>query len=187
MHHSIWKLTALAVVVGIGALVVVQAQRGFNQREQESQDDDSTAALPEESDDQGTGDGAETPPSQSEPELSLESFGGDEGLPVPAEAKIAGSRQPKIRPAPKTRAVDLASQSNSDDPFVEPPPRKSTAGREVRGDADHVAPALRLNPLDDDEAADNSAESDTGGADSEPRPRLLGDRATTDMKPVEAT
>ena len=31
MYHAVWKLTALAVVVALGVVVVMQAQRGMQE------------------------------------------------------------------------------------------------------------------------------------------------------------
>jgi uncharacterized repeat protein (TIGR01451 family) len=190
MPHAIWKLTALAVVVGVGAMVVVQAQRGFNQHHEENQADDPQVAAPAEApDDPETPGGIESPPSQSEPELSLDSFADDAGVPVPAETKIGGSRPAKLRPVPDARPVDLASQSINDDPFAEtlsePPPRKTPAIRSPRADTARAEPALKLNPLDESESVGDRADPAAESADAQSGPRLLSDRATRGTRPVE--
>jgi uncharacterized repeat protein (TIGR01451 family) len=201
MHHAIWKLTALAVVVGVGTLVVVQAQRGFNQHEQAIEDGDSQAGAPEEPGDDGPAIADDVPPSQSEPELSLNATEGDAGIPVPAEMKLGGTPPRSVRPAPRFRAVDLASQTDDVDPFAEPaltepalaepalaepPSKKTPAVRASRDEADGAAQALELDPPDEKEPADRGAkERPAEDAGPQTGPRLLTDRATREIKPVE--
>jgi len=69
MYHTVWKLTALAVVVGIGVAVVVNAQRGMQNSEvaaeQPTAADEGDDPVPPTQDDLAEG----SLPDQGEPEL----------------------------------------------------------------------------------------------------------------------
>src|SRR4029077_14337451 len=71
MYHAVWKLTALAVVVGIGVFVVVQAQRGMLDTDAAV----DTEGASRESDDEADGQLANLndsggPPVQGEPDVA---------------------------------------------------------------------------------------------------------------------
>lgn len=105
MHQAIWKLTALAVVVGVGVLVVVQAQRGFNSLDQDAAND-STAPTDGggAQDDEGTDPGDLTT-KMSIPDDAFDPF--DEDQVVPAAAKTI----------PVARRAASAAIKGSRDPF----------------------------------------------------------------------
>lgn len=83
MRHAVWKLSALAGVVGIGLLVVVQAQRGLDKTGQPEGEKNPSALQPG----QGAPGAGRDPalPPQTEP-FGPESFR-DDTEPVPAAAK----------------------------------------------------------------------------------------------------
>jgi uncharacterized repeat protein (TIGR01451 family) len=124
MYHAVWKLIALALVVGVGVVVVVQAQRGMLDSEVA---DEATAASPDGDDgpEAQVADLTDTdePPLQGEPDPA----GDDDSDGVPATARgrsaigrPARSREPSdeedvgtgIR---KTAAIDSDPFDESDD------------------------------------------------------------------------
>lgn len=117
MHQAIWKLTALAVVVGVGVLVVVQAQRGFNSLDQKAE---SSAEATDEEGDGSNADDGETAASSSNPlnHDDDESFLDDE---PPVTSKV------KAKPV-VNRAAPAVGRGGRDpfelDDQAEPPPLK---------------------------------------------------------------
>ena len=86
MQHALWKLTALAGIVGIGLLVVLQAQRGLNPTKPEGETGDKapiTASL---------GEPAPAPGSTSSSAKTADQFGPevftDNSEPTPAGVSL---------------------------------------------------------------------------------------------------
>ena len=143
MRHAIWKLTALAAVVGMGLMVVMQAQRGMippdagvadggpTEGDSASGQLAGTDAQPQ----AATASDSPVPP-QMEP-LGAEGFIDNE--PVPAAAKT-GRRSVPLR----TPASSLASET---DPFESP--SAGTANSSV-AQAPRRAVPLALPPLPDE-------------------------------------
>jgi uncharacterized repeat protein (TIGR01451 family) len=104
MYQAIWKLTALAVVVGIGVVVVVQAQRGFNNVDQKQ----DPLGVPAETTRSDTDSDFDTLSSQAEPEQPLEGFD-DESPTVPASAKTNSL----------SRRKEHSTIPEDDDPFAD--------------------------------------------------------------------
>src|SRR5262249_42517437 len=121
MYHAIWKLTALAVVVAVGVVVVIQAQRGMQEGESGTEKD-VAAASTEEGDLGESKDLLETaePPSQGEPEVAA-TAGSGEVVPVAAKA----------RPASGVAAIatddEIEADDATDDGAPATPARKSSA------------------------------------------------------------
>jgi hypothetical protein len=90
MYHTVWKLTALAAVVGIGVGVVVHAQRGMQDNnevaanQQAAGDETDDANLPTQ-DDASEG----SLPDQGEPDLMAMDKPGLKA--TPASAKMSGN------------------------------------------------------------------------------------------------
>lgn len=97
MYQAIGKLTALAVVVGVGVLVVVQAQRGFNEAEKKDSEEQSQTDPDLAQGDALSSDDSEMLTQQPEPETASERFG-DELPTVPASAKTLSSARRNDRP-----------------------------------------------------------------------------------------
>src|SRR5262245_51430078 len=106
MYHAIWKLTALAVVVAVGVVVVIQAQRGMQEGESDTAKDVAAASaadgeLGESNDLLNTAE----PPSQGEPEVVAADPGAGEVVPVAA----------KTRPATGVAAIATGDEIEADD------------------------------------------------------------------------
>jgi uncharacterized repeat protein (TIGR01451 family) len=146
MYHAIWKLTALAVVVAVGVVVVIQAQRGM--QEGESGTAKEVAAASAEEGDLGKStdlfDTAE-PPSQGEPEVAAADSGPGDVVPVAAKtrpasgvAAIATDDEIEADDATEDEAPATPARKNSApgiDPFADldaeipPNPKRRAAGK----------------------------------------------------------
>jgi uncharacterized repeat protein (TIGR01451 family) len=109
MRHAIWKLAALGSVVGIGLLVVVQAQKNLHKSDPASpagQQETGEGSAPSES----TTASLPAASMQSEPNLGPEDFKDLDVVPADVKTGVAATMN---RPS-RTRAPDRLS---GDDPF----------------------------------------------------------------------
>ena len=138
MHQSIWKLTALAVVVGIGVLVVIQAQQGINKKQQDAaqeQQEGESGPIEETASTSPNRSPLVAPPNgDSDPSLL------EDEITVPASAKTVSGNSQRARPALATDddAFDLDRDSFSansrtagprDQGIETPEPEASTVSR----------------------------------------------------------
>lgn len=126
MRHAIWKLTALAGVVGIGLLVVMQAQRGMVRQEGGTTSEQAPGVAGEVDRNAKTADGGAVP-KQMEP-LGPEGF--NEHEPVPASAKTAGANLTSVQNPPATVRTTPPALAGDVDPFEAPqtsPPSANAA------------------------------------------------------------
>src|SRR5262245_5461143 len=92
MYHATWKLTALAVVVAVGVVVVSQPQRGMQEGDSGTSKDVAAASA-------GEGELGESkdlldavePPSQGEPEVVAADPGTGDVVPVAAKTRPASA------------------------------------------------------------------------------------------------
>jgi uncharacterized repeat protein (TIGR01451 family) len=185
MKSLAWKLATLAAVMGIGFLVLLQAQRGMNQallsKQGESQvvaPAPATSPVPEPAPatktpaDQGKPDAVADVPSQSEPQPAAAS----KAVPEPAPAMAATLPVPAI---PKSdvgqKPIKTAESAPAGDPFGEfndtkrPAPAgdssKSTAtspaGIKQAGDVKQASALGEENPSKPDPAAGNTSSTST--------------------------
>ncbi|MFN0054506.1 MAG: hypothetical protein ACKV0T_20205 [Planctomycetales bacterium] len=115
MYQSIWKLTALAVIVGIGILVVVQAQREITERQKEG----ATESDPKLAVDSGPE--LDTPEVDDEfPPLHEEPGEQDERLAnapaVPAAIKTAAANAPRRSRSERVRELFEAADESDSNP-----------------------------------------------------------------------
>jgi len=135
MYHAIWKLTALAVVVAVGVVVVIQAQRGM-------QEPDSGAPPEVAASSDGEGplgnskdefDVAE-PPFQGEPEMATANPGAGDVVPAAAKA----------RPASRVAAIATDEESEgkeaTDEELTARPAKSSAAGFDPLADLEAEIP-----------------------------------------------
>jgi uncharacterized repeat protein (TIGR01451 family) len=112
MYHTLWKLMALTVVVGVGVGVVMHAQRGMqendNAAEQQASTDRTDDDFPEKSADPGD------LPDQGEPEVAES----DDGEVTPAIAKMRRGADSTSRII-TTAGAKKSSGADADDPFAE--------------------------------------------------------------------
>jgi len=127
MYHAVWKLTALAVVVAIGVVVVVQAQRGM-QEQDPAADQEATASLGEEATGGETNDlldGTE-PPSQAEPEMAADHSG--DVVPVAARSdRKRAATQTVAADAPEINLNDVGGEPNAGGEIPRPTQKKAIA------------------------------------------------------------
>ncbi len=165
MYHTVWKLTALAAVVGIGVAVVVHAQRGMQddgeaaamQQTAGDETNDANSATPSDSDEAGL-------PAQGEPDLFATDESGVKAAPASAKTpgivKASGVRDlndPQISSKLNARSRSAAGSDPfemSDDESASDaaPPRKATKAQAAssRGAIDIVDVADE-NDLDEPE------------------------------------
>ena len=145
MYHTVWKLTALAAVVGIGVTVVVHAQRGM-------QDDNEAAATQQAAADDARGENALSPddstegslPEQGEPDLfardkTRESNRrkGSLNLVSASESTRSFNNRDVDGAATDTDPFETSDDEPASDEPASPPATKARAGSS-RGDIDIV-------------------------------------------------
>ncbi len=188
MYQAVWKLTALSVVVAVGVLVVVLAQRGM--QDDEAADKNDVAATDTDgspADDQAEPVEASEPPLQGEPEMADD---GSDGAAISAAAKNARRRISAPRRNP------VATDDGLDDEDERPIQRTANVENDPFGDEDDSStgvnaaipvkraapasagqkrgPVLMLDSPDDDESgseSENEADVPKGNTSG---PRLLG-------------
>ncbi|MGQ0634597.1 MAG: hypothetical protein ACT4QC_08300 [Planctomycetaceae bacterium] len=159
--QTVSKLIALAVVVGIGVLVVIQAQRQMTTQDPA---DNQSQSDPSGDEDQqiasDTSDADETPPDQAEPELAWGDD--DEPEPVPASAKL-GSR----------RSSSASAAADEDDTIVarnesrKAPPKRGALSRPSEP-VEEDDSFLQLRPDDASETGGTRASRPTQARDTKP-------------------
>src|SRR5262245_35479910 len=130
MPQAVWKLIALLLVVGIGVMVVVQAQRDLNRPK--TPHDETAAASGGSENNEESPDGEDTIPLQDEPAFAGGPFDdADDAVSASAETGASSRRQ---RP-PAAASVDLVDLDDAEatgdagDPFADGDRRGRTAGR----------------------------------------------------------
>src|SRR5690349_19765624 len=88
MYQAVWKLTALGVVVAVGVLVVVLAQRGMQDGDAAAENEVASTDADEAANGEST-DPADIiePPSQGEPEMAEDDQPASARLPAAAKAR----------------------------------------------------------------------------------------------------
>jgi uncharacterized repeat protein (TIGR01451 family) len=136
MYHAIWKLTALAVVVAVGVVVVIQAQRGMQEGESGAQQE--VAASPvEESDLAESKDlfGTAEPPVQGEPETAAADPAASDVVPVAAKTHLASGVS--------AVAIDdeiEPDEANDEEATAKPARKSSAAGLDPLADLEAEIP-----------------------------------------------
>lgn len=153
MRHAIWKLTALAGVVGIGLLVVMQAQRGMVRQEEGASKEPGSGVAGEIDKNARIADGSPVP-KQMEP-LGPEGFSDQE--PVPASTKTAGANVRPVQSPSAARSINPPALAGDTDPFEapEPSPANPPAGQPAR-------PAVALGGSQPRLTDANTFEADSG-------------------------
>ncbi len=95
MYHSVWKLTALAVVVAVGVAVVVHAQRGMND-DDDSADPELAATLGSEGQLAGASDAADEIPLQGEPDVAVDDEMSSDAAPAAPKILRTGKRDSAV-------------------------------------------------------------------------------------------
>lgn len=159
MHHTLGKLAALAVVVGIGVAVVIHAQRNM-------QSDDPTAVsdADEKSPDSASPLDADLPPDQDEPEFAA----ADDLDIVPAADKMASkprrdNRIVKAGAAPKSNAVAIDDDDDAGSSLTK------------------SLPSATSDPF----ATDDEDESETGAGSTPPRALAATSRQKIDIVDID--
>jgi uncharacterized repeat protein (TIGR01451 family) len=162
MYHAVWKLTALAVVVAVGVVVVIQAQRGM-QEQNPAADPEATASLGEEAAGGETQDLLDEiePPSQAEPEMADD--GGGDFVPVAA-------RSGRSRSALQTVGTGASTISMND------------AGGDANPGGKISAPAQKKSSVDSDPFAD--LEEADAPSERQPRADLKSSDVPAGKKPA---
>ncbi len=167
MQNSIWKLTALAGVVGIGFLAVLQVQQGLQNDSGEEVTQQEEEFKPVESDDAESS----SPPDQGEPEPTDDSYVNDD-TPRPDDFPVIPSE-----PAPEFTEDRYSAKPDS-------PAIQTTAGVEEGGRS--VVNAA--NPLFGD-ATSSTASNDGEGLDfnstSATQPPLFDPRQSGDPSEIK--
>ncbi len=157
MQHAAWKLAALAGVVGIGLLVVVQAQRGLKPAVPVASTEQPPLEVslgPEQelapADDTSI-------PAQSEPQAALE----DDNGAVPAAVKTRGSRDAApSRGRPIAAADPFADPVDSDRAEPEPTRPRRPAGQGLGRGQPGPARAARIETAAAEVSADDLVSPD---------------------------
>jgi len=179
MYHTVWKLTALAAVVGIGVTVVVQAQRGMQDDNeaavpQQVAADDANGANPVSPDDSTEG----SLPEQGEPDLfakdNLNLVSASESPRTLNAADVEGEAESRSSAAAGTDPFE----SSDDELAAEPPASRSTAkpkDKPSRGTIDIVDVAD-----DDDAVLDEPKQVQIATNKNKPQSRARGPVQTLD-------
>ena len=190
MKGLAWKLATIAAVIGIGFLVLLQAQRGMNQALVSKQTDaqatpgqaapaaPATTAAAKNPPEQAKPDAVADLPFQSEPESASGSKSAPGPTPPPPAAKIAadtGSKSTKTAEIPTATGNGGAPQA-ANDPFSEFSDSKHPAPPANSKKPDAGAP-LDLKPGGDIKQASASTE-DKNSKPEAPAPRFPTPTAT---------
>ena len=194
MYHTVWKLTALAVVVGIGVAVVVHAQRGMQNNEvaaEQQTADDGDDPVPLAQDDSTEG----SLPDQGEPELltahrleatpAAAKMLGDpdrerdivktSGLRSLNDADVAGepSHRSRGRAAASSDPFETAYEESASDPPSALPSTKTST------DSSHAAIDI-VDVDDEDDPAHDDQQIEVATTKNKPQGRSRGPVQTLD-------
>jgi uncharacterized repeat protein (TIGR01451 family) len=187
MYQAVWKLTALSVVVAVGVLVVVLAQRGMQEDDAADKNDVAATDTDGTVDDQEDMGEASEPPLQGEPEMA-------DDVPFGAAVSVAGRNARRKTSAPRRNPVPVDDGLDEDDdqpiqrtanvdndPFGDDEDTSSRASAAIRARrkapttaGQKRGPVLMLDSPDEDESA---PESDVDSEEPKGKgsgPRLLG-------------
>ncbi len=201
MYQAVWKLAALSVVVAVGVLVVVLAQRGMQEDDAADKNDVVATDSDTNADDQEEMVEAGEPPLQGEPEMADDPFG--------AAVSVAGRNARRKSSAPRRNPVagdeDLDDDDQpiqrtanvNNDPFGDDDAGSAGASAAVRARrkapttaGQKRGPALMLDSPDEDESAPESDADSEEPKGNGSGPRLLGAssnaRPASDRKPAAA-
>lgn len=192
MSHSIWKLVALAVIVGLAGLVCVEAQKRLNLVAQQQNDgqekEDATADAGDDKDQRDV----EIVKSQPSPTASLDLF--DEEVDGRSSKRAPRSAGPSRRTLPPTRSIldeplgDLEEITPANEKIERLGARTSSSEAAPIREADTTRRPLPkvVVPLDGD-LPDPDEPAEPVAEESPPAkgPRLLkGDEASPKVKPL---
>ncbi len=138
MYHAVWKLSALAIIVAIGTVVVVQARRGMLDDAPPESEVAEGGDAGEQPDDQNAPQENLLPPSQGEPDIEMADDPDVKPVPALAKPRITGNRVAATSAAGDRPPFD---DSDLDDDAI-PPSRKT--------------PVKNADPFGDEEPADDS-------------------------------
>jgi uncharacterized repeat protein (TIGR01451 family) len=182
MKSLAWKLATLAAVVGIGFLVLLQAQRGMNQALSNKQGEPQGVAL-------GTPTPADPPPAaatKSTPDLAkaddvaqapaqLEPQAIGSPKPTPVDAKPDAGQKPLKMAELPTKLPDASGSPMTGDPFGD------------ANDAKHPEPAAPSGGPDKSAVAPGDVKQTSAtGDDNSPKPDLAPARTPTPNPPAAA-
>lgn len=186
MQNSIWKLTILAGVIGVGFLFVLQAQNGLNQQDEgehalvPAQSEGLTGLGPDDPLNSGSGNAASLwpngAPEQPEPEI----VGNVE--PGNVEPAIPGASEPDFGPLPDQFEPAADSVATTEEPGGFPPFDPGTAVRPALGGPEETGPAPTIVTVADPDFGPDPFESEpTGPAEAPgtlplPEPGRIDDR-----------